>query len=42
MRLELANFPVTDVRFSRRTGYNEGVLEINKEIKTYTQDVHDL
>lgn len=31
MKLELANFPVKDVRFSRRTGYDNGLLEINKE-----------
>ncbi len=31
MRLELANFPVRDVRFNNRIDYNNGVLEINKE-----------
>ncbi len=31
MRLELANFPVKDVRFDGRTNYNGGVLEINRE-----------
>ena len=31
MRLELADFPVKDVRFSGQTSYNNGVLEINKE-----------
>jgi glycine reductase complex component B subunit alpha and beta len=31
MRLELANFPVKDVRFNGKTSYNSGVLEINKE-----------
>ncbi len=31
MRLELADFPVKDVRFSKQTGYRDGVLEINKE-----------
>ncbi len=31
MRLELANFPVKDVRFDGRTSYNGGFLEINKE-----------
>lgn len=30
MRLELAEFPVKDVRFSRRTSYNNGTLEIDK------------
>jgi len=31
MRLELANFPVKDVRFDGRTNYHGGVLEINRE-----------
>ncbi len=31
MRLELADFPVKDVRFGERTGYHNGVLEIDKE-----------
>ena len=31
MKLELANFPVKDVRFSKQTAYNNGVLQINKE-----------
>ncbi len=31
MRLELATFPVKDIRFSKRTSYNNGVLEIDKE-----------
>lgn len=31
MRLELANFPVNDVRIDGKTGYDRGVLEINKE-----------
>ena len=31
MRLELANFPVRDVKFSRQTSYNNGVLEVDKE-----------
>ena len=31
MRLELADFPVKDVKFGKRTGYNGGVLEIDKE-----------
>jgi sarcosine reductase len=31
MRLDLANFPVKDVRFGKRTGYSSGVLEIGKE-----------
>jgi len=30
MRLELADFPVKDVKFGKRTGYNDGVLEIDK------------
>ena len=30
MKLELADFAVKDVRFSRQTGYNQGVLEIDK------------
>ena len=30
MRLEFASFPVKDVRFGKQTGYNNGVLEINK------------
>ena len=31
MKLELADFPVRDVQFGTKTGYNNGVLEINKE-----------
>jgi len=31
MRLELANFPVKDARFSKQTSYNNGVLEVDKE-----------
>ena len=31
MKLELANFPVKDVQFSKQTAYNNGILEINKE-----------
>jgi len=31
MRLELANFPVKDVRLDGRTNYHGGVLEINRE-----------
>ena len=31
MRLELANFPVKDARFSSQTRYHRGVLEIDKE-----------
>lgn len=31
MRLELAEFHVKDVRLGKRTGYEDGVLEINKE-----------
>jgi glycine reductase len=31
MRLELADFPVKDVRFNGRTSYNNGVLEVDKE-----------
>ncbi|MBI4318653.1 MAG: hypothetical protein HY675_09200 [Chloroflexi bacterium] len=31
MKLELASFPVTNVRLDGRTGYDDGVLEINKE-----------
>jgi len=31
MRLELATFPVKDVRFSNQTSYNYGVLEIDRE-----------
>lgn len=31
MRLELARFPVKDVRFNGQTNYESGVLEINKE-----------
>ena len=30
MKLEMATFPVKEVQFSRRTGYNRGVLEIDK------------
>ena len=31
MRLELADFPVKEVKFSKRTSYHKGVLEIDKE-----------
>jgi glycine reductase len=31
MKLELVDFPVRDVRFTNRTVYNNGVLEIDKE-----------
>jgi glycine reductase len=31
MRLELAKFPVRDVRFDKRTNYDNGILEIDKE-----------
>ena len=31
MRLELAEFPIKDVRFGKQTGYSNGVLEIDKE-----------
>jgi glycine reductase len=31
MRLELADFPVKEVKFGKRTGYHGGVLEIDKE-----------
>jgi sarcosine reductase len=31
MKLELADFPVKNVRFSKQTSYKSGVLEINKE-----------
>ena len=31
MRLELADFPVNDIRFDKRTEYNHGVLKIDKE-----------
>ena len=31
MRLELANFPVKDVKFGSQTSYNNGVLEIDKD-----------
>ncbi len=31
MRLELADFPVKDVKIGGRTGYNDGVLEIDKK-----------
>ena len=31
MRLELAEFPVKDIRFGKQTSYNNGVLEIDKE-----------
>jgi len=31
MRLELASFPVKDVRFSPQTSYKDGVLEVDKE-----------
>ena len=31
MRLEMAEFPVKEVRFTHKTSYNRGVLEVNKE-----------
>jgi len=31
MKLELAKFPVRDAHFDKKTGYKNGVLEINKE-----------
>jgi len=31
MKLELADFPVKDVRFGKQTNYDNGILEINKE-----------
>lgn len=31
MRLEMADFPVKEVHFSQRTGYQKGVLEIDKQ-----------
>jgi glycine reductase len=31
MKLEMFTFPVSDVRFGQKTGYMNGVLEINKE-----------
>ena len=31
MKLELAEFPVKDVQFSKQTGYNNGVLEVDKD-----------
>ena len=31
MRLELADFPVKDIKFSKQTSYKKGVLEIDKE-----------
>jgi len=31
MKLELADFPVKDVRFGKQTSYHDGTLEINKE-----------
>ncbi len=31
MRLEIANFPVTDVIFSEKTSYQDGLLSINKD-----------
>jgi glycine reductase len=31
MKLELAEFPVQDVRFGKQTSYNDGVLEIDRE-----------
>ncbi len=31
MKLELVTFPVKDVRFSKKTSYNNGILEIDKE-----------
>jgi glycine reductase len=30
MRLEIVNFPVRDVKFGKRTSYNKGVLELDK------------
>jgi glycine reductase len=31
MKLELASFPVKDVKFAQQTRYNNGILEINKK-----------
>ena len=31
MKLEIATFPVTDIVFSQRTNYCNGILEIDKE-----------
>ena len=31
MKLELVSFPVKEARFTDRTEYSNGVLEINKE-----------
>ncbi|MBI4491429.1 MAG: hypothetical protein HY690_01385 [Chloroflexi bacterium] len=31
MRLELASFTVRDVRFSNRTGFNEGILSVDRD-----------
>ncbi len=31
MKLEMATFPVKEVRFGDRTGYKNGVLNINKD-----------
>ena len=31
MRLELAHFPVKNLKFSKRTTYSNGVLEVNKD-----------
>lgn len=31
MRLELADFPVRDIRFARQTRYDSGILEIDKD-----------
>ena len=40
MKLELANFPVKEVRFGGRTGYDNGVLEVDKDelIKLVSKD----
>ncbi len=31
MKLELASFPIKDVRFTNRSNYRDGLLEVNKE-----------
>ena len=31
MKLELAEFPVKNVRFGKQTGYADGILEIDKD-----------
>ena len=40
MKLELANFPVKEVRFGKQTGYNSGILEVNKDelVKIVSRD----